>query len=551
MAVTYMRKLEEEPETYDSKFTVLTKGINIKVQEWILNRIGSNKSILDVGCGTGTLALKMALKENNVLAIDQNYKMIEHAMQNYPSNSNVNLLYQIGSLTNWQIEDHSKDLIVSTFMLSELRPFEQQIFLRNAWKSLKTNGKLIIAAEFVPSGIWKLNFKIKRWWYRKKLRRLQIKGTFISKWFFKYLEPIGFKIVAQQDWNHGAIQAIEMQKLKKINDNEPGYYQPPQKSFNGIRAKLQILRCLLTGQIDHIPIEPGIYRSGQPTEKSPIILTANYIYTYIRVMKDLKGINAWVLCVDSRGINVWCAARGGDFGNKQVIEAIEATDILKSTVKKILILPQLSAGGVSVPLIHKDSSNFPFKIRYGPVWSKYLPQYLKENLVRKPDNMKLAKFTLSHRLRAGITHTTFLLRKIFIFALIALIIFLLVMGRSDKLWIVLELVLAVIITNGLLTLLFPVVNFTRKFVIKGLVIGIINSMFLGFLLFVIHRSFIFVLLNICFIYWLGFFSTMSFSGYSMASSPREIEKEYSVFRILNIILLIFGMILSTIGFLLI
>ncbi|GAG93209.1 unnamed protein product, partial [marine sediment metagenome] len=31
MAVAYMRKLEEEPETYDSKFTSLTKGVNVNV----------------------------------------------------------------------------------------------------------------------------------------------------------------------------------------------------------------------------------------------------------------------------------------------------------------------------------------------------------------------------------------------------------------------------------------------------------------------------------------------------------------------------------------
>ncbi len=546
-----MRKLEEEPDTYDSKFTTLTKGINLKVQDWILDRINSDESILEVGCGTGTLASKMALKGNNVLAIDINSKMIDYAMRNYSTISSRELIYQVGSISDWQIEDCSKDVIVSKFLLSELRSFEQQLLLRYAWKSLKTNGRLIIAAEFVPSGIWKLFFKIRRWWYKKKLRRLKIGGTFILRWFLNYLEPIGFKIVAQEEWNHGAIRVIELQKINENANNEPGYYKPLQKTFTGVRAKFQIIRCLFTGQTDYVSIEPGIYRSGNPTNESPIIVTANYIYTYIRVMNDLKGIDAWVLCVDSRGINVWCAARGGDFGNEQLIEAVQATNIQKFSNKKTLILPQLSAGGVSAPLLHKQSSSFPYKIKYGPVWSKHLPQYLKEHPARKPDKMKLAKFTFSHRLRAGISHTTFLFRKIFLIVLAVIALLLLVFGKLDMLWIVGELAIGVIITNGLLSILFPLTNFTRKFVIKGVVIGIINVLCLGFLLLIVHQSIIFVLLNICFIFWLAFFSTMSFSGSTMATSPREIYDEYPIFRILNLTFLILGIILSTIGLILI
>ena len=79
-----MRKLEEEPESYDSKFTTLTKGVNLKVQKWILSKMDSNDSILEVGCGTGSLAAKMALKGNNVIAIDNNPQMINHAMENLP-----------------------------------------------------------------------------------------------------------------------------------------------------------------------------------------------------------------------------------------------------------------------------------------------------------------------------------------------------------------------------------------------------------------------------------------------------------------------------------
>ena len=551
MAVVYMRKLEQEPDSYDSKFTALTKGVNLSVREWILDKTGSSKSILEVGCGTGSLASQMALKGNNVTAIDINFQMINHAMQNYPSDlKEGTLLYQTGSFSNMPVENNSQDLVISTFMLSELRPFEQQIFLRNVWKVLKPNGRLLIAAEFVPDGFWKLIFKIKRWRYKKKLRRLKLRSTFLLKWFFNYIGPIGFKIKAKEDWKHGTIQALELIKDVDKGINEPGYYQPNPKRFKGIMSQLRIYRCIYTGQIDLVPIDPGIYKSGNPTESSPIIVTANYEFTYIKVMRDLKGIDAWVLCVDSNGINVWCAARGNDFGNNQLIEAIEATGIERLTNKKTLILPQLSAGGVATPELQKKSDDFPFRVVYGPVWSKDLPEFLEKRPARKPDRMKIAKFTLKHRFRGFITHTTFLLRKIFMLPLISLFVLFLLLNSFNifaKLWWVGELLLWIVTSNFIITFTYPIAKFTRRFIMKGIFFGTLNVFILGVISYLFHNSITFTLLNISFFFWISFFSTMSLSGYTMATSPSEIQEEYPIFKIVNKVLLTISLISLAIG----
>jgi len=546
-----MRKLELEPDSYESKFTALTKGANTEVKDWILERINTKEKILEVGCGTGTLAAKMALKGNDVLAIDKNQRMISNAMKNYPSESDIKLLYQIGSIDDLHVEDSSKDIIVSTFMLSELRPFEQQIFLRNAWKALNSNGRMILAAEFVPTGFWKLWFNIKRWWYKKKLRRLRIESTFLVKWFFNYLEPIGFEISAVKKWRHGSIQVIELKK----NDNldEPGYYRPKLRKVKGLSAQMSIYRCLFTGQTDHVPIEPGIYQSGKPNENSPIIVTANYVYTYIKVMRALKGIDAWVICLDSRGINVWCAARGNNFGNKQLIEAVKATGIAQITNKKTIIVPQLSAGGIAAPLIKAEAPDFPFNVLYGPIWAKYLPKFLEERPARKPDKMKLAKFTISHRFQAEITHTTFLLRKIFLWPSIALVLLFIGLSFINTAWItqlliVGELWLWIIIANALIAIFFPITKFTRKFINKGIVYGVINVLLFGGISWLFHYSLLSILLSSVFYFWLAFFSTMSFSGFTMATSPRDIQDEYPIFSKINMILLIIGLVAKAIGF---
>lgn len=546
MAVTYMQKLEQEPDSYDTKFTNLAKGVNIEVHNWILDKIESSQFILDVGCGTGTLASEIALKGAKVKAIDKNYQMISYALKNIPKKNNIDLLYQIGTIKNFQVSNESQDLVISTFMLSELRPLEQQILLRNAWKALKPNGRLIIAAEVIPSGLWKLPFWVKRWFYSKKLRSLKLDRTNPLDHFEDYLDPIGFKIVDINEWIHGSIKVIELQKMSKKEKNEPGYYKPEKPKIKGFSSQLKIWRCLLTGQVDNVPIEPGVYKSGNPNKNSPIIATANYAYTFIKVMRDLDGVDAWVLVVDSKGINVWCAARGNDFGNDQLLEAVEATGLHHFTENKKIILPQLSAGGVSKPTLPEMSEKFPFKIKYGPVWSKHLREYLTKGLnKKKPQKMKRAKFILRHRIRAGITHTTFLMRKIFLFPLLALLVLFFaldIINIINKTWMIVDLLFWILFPNLLLTFLYPLYQFTHNFIMKSVFFGILNTIFLGIITWFLRSSFLYVALNVFFFLWIGFFTTMSFSGYTMSTNPSEIREEYPLFKKLNYILFSVGVI---------
>jgi hypothetical protein len=373
------------------------------------------------------------------------------------------------------------------------------------------------------------------------------------KWFFRYIEPIGFKVNTKKLWKHGTIQALELAKIENKETNEPGYYQPEPKKFKGLTSQLRIYRCIYTGQVDLVPIDPGLYKSGNPDENSPIIVTANYEFTFIKVMRDLKGLDAWVLCVDSNGINVWCAARGNDFGNNQLIEAVEATALNSITKRKSLFLPQLSAGGVAAPDLYKQSPKFPFKIVYGPVWSKDLPEFIKNRPPRKPEKMKLAKFTLKHRFRGFITHTTFLLRKIFALPLIAVFFVSLVLnlfGLFDKLWWSGEILMWILISNGLITFLFPISKFTHRFIYKGIFFGVLNAIALGVLTYFLHGSILYILLSTSFFFWVSFFSTMSLSGYTMATSPREIQEEYPIFRIINLILLVISLVSMAVGIIL-
>ena len=112
LAVTYMLALEKEPETYEKLFTRLTKGINQKIQNWIVEKIPSQSCVLEIGCGPGTLSLKIAEKSCEVVGIDLNPRMIEQAIQNIPQDSNLNLSFQEGSALHLPSELGLFDVIV-------------------------------------------------------------------------------------------------------------------------------------------------------------------------------------------------------------------------------------------------------------------------------------------------------------------------------------------------------------------------------------------------------------------------------------------------------
>ncbi len=84
-------------------------------------------------------------------------------------------------------------------------------------------------------------------------------------------------------------------------------------------------------------------------------------------------MNAWILALDTRGINVWCAAGKGTFGTDEVERRIEATGLRNVVSHRTLILPQLGAPGVSAPEVAKRTK---FRVLFGPVRAEDLKAFL-------------------------------------------------------------------------------------------------------------------------------------------------------------------------------
>ncbi len=141
-------------------------------------------------------------------------------------------------------------------------------------------------------------------------------------------------------------------------------------------------------------IAPGLYAIGSPADDSPVLVTANYKMTFDILRRDMHGHDAWILVVDTRGINVWCAAGKGTFGTDEIVRQVKRTQLQSLVKHRTLILPQLGAPGVAAHEVIKASG---FKVLYGPVRSRELPEFIKDGNKASPQ-MRRVTFGLVDRL---------------------------------------------------------------------------------------------------------------------------------------------------------
>ncbi len=102
--------------------------------QFFLDNIEENSSVLDIGCGLGIVAYKIAKKAKKVVAIDINKKTIQFAKQNY---NRSNIVYINADATKHKFDD-SFDIIILSNVLEHLK--DRINFL----KRIKKLGNLIL-----------------------------------------------------------------------------------------------------------------------------------------------------------------------------------------------------------------------------------------------------------------------------------------------------------------------------------------------------------------------------------------------------------------------
>ena len=298
-------------------------------------------------------------------------------------------------------------------------------------------------------------------------------------------------------------------------------------------------------------VSPGLYGVGMPDEHSEILVTANFKLTFDVLRRALKAVNikavnikavnakgvnakdlnAWILVLDTVGVNVWCAAGKGTFSTHELVRRIQSSGIEKVVKHRRIIVPQLGATGVRAEDVKKQSG---FRVIYGPVRAGDIPAFL-ENGRKADQTMRQVTFPFSERLIL----TPIELNGVFKPALITAVVLFLIsgigpgifsfQGAGERGLLSLGFLLTGIFTGAVLTpALLPFIPF-KGFAAKGLITGSVLSVYAIWASSASSAGFSGMLALFLFSTAITSFLSMNFTGATPFTSPSGVEKEMKQF----------------------
>lgn len=164
-------------------------------------------------------------------------------------------------------------------------------------------------------------------------------------------------------------------------------------------------------------INPGLYCTGNPSNQSPVFVTANYKLSFDSLRKELSATDAWILVVDTRGINVWCAAGKKTFSADEVSLQVKRAKLAEIVCHRQLILPQFAATGVAAHTLKRECG---FEGVFGPLRAADIPRFM-ENGRQADEAMRSVTFSLTERMIL-VPVEICLLWKVFLFVTLGILI---------------------------------------------------------------------------------------------------------------------------------
>jgi len=153
---------------------------------------GKKNVIIDFGCGFGSLERVIYKKAKKIIAIDKSETLISYAKQNNPAPRRI--IFVREDVSKFKFPDDFADYCIMLFSLHHTK--NKKVWLKKAYKSLKSGGKLLIMERLCVNSIakivfpiyWHIYYKYKHEWIEEMPRIMSIKEL------EKMLKENGFKI---------------------------------------------------------------------------------------------------------------------------------------------------------------------------------------------------------------------------------------------------------------------------------------------------------------------------------------------------------------------
>ncbi|MGD8466822.1 MAG: methyltransferase domain-containing protein [Anaerolineae bacterium] len=212
-----MKVLESAPERYERGMRLLTLGRLERVWQDIAAQIDAGAQVLDVGCGTGALAVRLAEKGAHVTGIDVAPQMLSQAAAQLEARGladRVRLL-ELGAVEiDGAFAEERFDVIVSALVFSEFSTGEAEYVLNACRRVLRPEGRLLVADEILPDAVLgRLVTYLVRLPFALLAYLLTQNTTHRVAHLDEQIESAGFRIVETKGYLAGTLKLFVAEKV--------------------------------------------------------------------------------------------------------------------------------------------------------------------------------------------------------------------------------------------------------------------------------------------------------------------------------------------------
>jgi ubiquinone/menaquinone biosynthesis C-methylase UbiE len=388
---------ERSVRFYDRWIGLITLGRDVRVRSAVLAGIAPGERLLDIGCGTGTLAVEAARIGARVVAIDRSAAMLSIA-RGKAARAGVAVDWRQGEASFPPLDDGPYDVATATFVLSELSIDLARLSVHRMAEAVRPGGRIVIADEATPtSPILRLLTAIPR----ALLSILsfavlqQLAPTRRHPWWTLLLEA-GLDVTAEQTEEAGGLVVLTAIRPPSVAPLRRPVPDLEEILPSGVREW-----ALRAGAWLDLPIgvTPGAYLLGRPGPDSPVLLTGNFLASVEAVRDGMAGEDAFLLVEDTDGWNVWCAADAGIFNGEKAAALLELHGLADLVAHRRIVIPRLG-GRVRSRLAALSG----WDVVIGPIEARDLPRFLDagpspemhslRRLYRLPERVRVAALTL-------------------------------------------------------------------------------------------------------------------------------------------------------------